>query len=344
MGLPDDDRWEDICSRNKAADGRFWYGVATTGVFCIPSCSSRRPLRQNVRFFSSSEEAEKAGFRPCLRCRPKMPPATGLEFIVKLCRLIEEAEVPPSLAELARQTGVSPFSLHKKFKAAVGITPKGYAQALRSTRLRSGLEGGSVGAVAFNAGFNSLSPFYASAPAELGMSPSVFAANGAGEEIHFAFGHCSLGRVMVAITTRGICALAFGDSDESLEFELRKKFRHARLLRGGAEFGDLMSRVVALAENPKMDHRLPLDIRGTAFQRKVWEAIQRIPAGMPSNYQEIARSVGAPDAARAVAQACGANTIAVAIPCHRVLRKDGTLSGYRWGVERKKKLLDRESS
>ena len=338
----DDKKWALVCSRDKGADGQFFYAVRTTGIFCNPSCSSRRPLRKNVCFFDLPDQALKAGFRPCLRCRPQVQVTFARDLIREVCRLIEDAEVPPTLEDLSRATGQSPFVLQKAFKAAMGVTPKGYAQALRADRLRRGLKGGQVATVAFEAGFNSISRLNASSAAQLGMVPKVFAASGTGEEIRFVVGPCSLGRILLAVTHRGVCALSFGDSDERLEADLRHQFQRAMVSKAGPEMEDLLRQAVELAENPKVDQSLPLDIRGTAFQRKVWEVIQAIPAGGQLHYQEIARRIGAPDSARAVAQACGANRIAVAIPCHRVVRKDGNLSGYRWGTKRKQILLDRE--
>jgi AraC family transcriptional regulator of adaptative response/methylated-DNA-[protein]-cysteine methyltransferase len=343
----DDGRWAAVVARDKAADGTFVTAVRTTGIYCRPSCTARRPLRENVSFYESNEEAEAAGFRACKRCKPNAPAGEGEHTakIAEACRMIETAETPPKLDELAMSAGMSPYHFHRVFKAVTGVTPKAYAVAHRQNRVRDALKGDkSVTEAIYEAGFNSSGRFYADAAKSLGMKPGEFRAGGANIEIRHATAPCSLGQILVAATDKGVCAIFFGDDPEALDQELRNRFPRAKLIAGAREFGKLVAKVVAYVEAPHKDLDLPLDIRGTAFQHQVWAALREIPPGKTVTYGDIARRIGKPAAVRAVGTACGANHIAVAIPCHRVLGSDGKLTGYRWGTARKRALLDREKS
>ena len=338
--------WSAVLARDPAADGRFYYSVKTTGVYCRPSCPSRRPNRKNVRFHGSRAEAERAGFRPCQRCRPDEPALAERQAgtITAICRHIETADEIPMLAELASRTGMSPYHFHRVFKSVTGLTPKAYAAAHRAGRLRSELErSGSVTGAIYDAGYNSNGRFYEESQRVLGMTPSRYRAGGADTEIRFALGVCSLGSILVAMSPRGVCAIFLGDDPETLVRDLQDRFPKARLVGGDSDFERLVAQVVGFVETAALGLDLPLDIRGTAFQQRVWQALREIPFGTQVSYSEIARRIGVPKAVRAVAGACAANTLAVAIPCHRVVRTDGDLSGYRWGIARKAELLRRES-
>ncbi len=343
-----DPRWAAIVAHDAAADGSFYYSVASTGVYCRPSCASRLARPENVRFHASREEAEQAGFRPCKRCRPEQPARAerDAQLVAAACRRIEESETVPSLAQLADGAGLSPYHFHRMFKAATGVTPRQYAAARREARLRQQLaDGASVTAAIYEAGYNASSRFYERADAVLGMTASRYRAGGAAAEIRFALGQCRLGAILVAQSARGVCAILLGDDPEALLRELQDRFPRAELVGGDAGFEQLVARVVGFIEaagaGPALD--LPLDVRGTAFQQRVWQALRQIPPGHTASYAEIAQKIGAPQAVRAVAGACAANPLAVAIPCHRVVRSDGGLSGYRWGIERKRALLDAEA-
>ncbi|GAB6845741.1 AraC family transcriptional regulator of adaptative response/methylated-DNA-[protein]-cysteine methyltransferase [Methylorubrum rhodinum] len=343
----DDARWTALAARDPLADGRFVYAVRTTGVYCRPSCAARRPKPENVTFHATCAEAEAAGFRPCLRCRPNAPSRTErhAEAVARACRLIEAAETPPSLYALAQAVGLSPFHFHRVFREATGITPKAYATARRADRAAAGLqEAASVTEAIYAAGYAAPSRFYAGAAERLGMSPSAYRKGGIGARIRFAVAPCALGTVLVAATERGVCAILLGDNPEALARDLRDRFPRAELIGGDAGFEAWVARVVSFVEAPGRGLDLPLDIGGTAFQQRVWTALRAIPPGRTATYAEIARAIGEPAAVRAVAMACGANRLAVAIPCHRVVRSDGSLSGYRWGVERKRDLLAREGA
>jgi AraC family transcriptional regulator of adaptative response/methylated-DNA-[protein]-cysteine methyltransferase len=340
----DADRWQAVIGRDRRADSAFYYSVATTGVYCRPSCGARLPRRENVAFHMSTADAEKAGFRPCKRCRPDETDRQAAA-VAQACRLIEQAETPPGLAELADAVGISRFHFHRVFKASTGITPKAYADAERARRMRAALDTReTVTEAIYDAGFNSNGRFYASAPGRLGMTPTRFRAGGDGETVRFAIGQTSLGAILVAATDKGIVAIQFADEPDALLRDLQDRFPKAQLVGGDAEFEGLVARVVGSVENPSLGFDLPLDVRGTAFQQRVWQALREIPVGTTASYSDVAQRLGAPKAVRAVAGACAANDIAVAIPCHRVVRNDGALSGYRWGVERKKALLDREAA
>jgi AraC family transcriptional regulator, regulatory protein of adaptative response / methylated-DNA-[protein]-cysteine methyltransferase len=343
----DDARWEAIRRRDRAADGVFYYSVLTTGVYCRPSCASRLARRDNVGFHATCEAAEAAGFRPCKRCRPSEASVAERHAaaVAQACRLIEEAEEAPGLDALASAAGISRFHFHRMFKAVTGVTPKAYADAHRAERVRDGLaQCTTVTEAIYGAGFNSSGRFYAASPDLLGMTPTEFRSGGNGASIRFAVGECSLGSILVAATGKGVCAILFGDDPGALVRDLQDRFPKAHLIGADDEFERLMATVVGFVEAPARGLDLPLDVRGTAFQQRVWQALRKIPRGSTVTYAEIAASLGQPKAVRAVAQACAANAIAVAIPCHRVVRTDGALSGYRWGVERKRALLDREKA
>lgn len=341
-----DPRWRALQNRDAQADGSFFYSVKTTGVYCRPSCAARLPKPENVAFHESRAHAERAGFRPCRRCKPEQAPAAArtATLVAAMCRKLEESETAPTLEALARHVGLSPFHAHRLFKADTGVTPRGYFAAQRVKRFRGELrEHGNVTQAIYGAGYGSAGHFYEEADARLGMTPSAFKAGGRRASIRFALGECSLGSILVAATTRGICAISLGEEPEALLHELERQFPQAELIGADAEFEALVAQVVALVEEPKREHRLPLDIRGTAFQERVWQALRRVPAGQKLSYRELAERIGQPNAVRAVANACGQNCLAVAVPCHRVVRTDGRLSGYRWGVERKRQLLEREA-
>jgi AraC family transcriptional regulator, regulatory protein of adaptative response / methylated-DNA-[protein]-cysteine methyltransferase len=341
------ERWAAVVGRDKRADGHFYYSVLTTGVYCRPSCPARRPRRENVAFHASCAAAEKAGFRPCKRCRPNA--ASRAEeraaAVAEACRTIAAAEELPNLDDLAAAAGMNRFHFHRTFKAVTGMTPKAYAAAHRAERVRQALpQSRSVTAAIYDAGFNSSGRFYAATDAMLGMTPKSFRTGGTGAEIRFAVGECSLGAILVAATGKGICAIALGDDPETLLRALQDRFPKAQLIGGDKDFEATVAKVVGLIEAPGVGLDLPLDLRGTLFQQRVWQALREIPAGTTASYGEIAKRIGAPRAVRAVAQACGANPVAVAIPCHRVVRTDGALGGYRWGIARKRALLDRETA
>ncbi len=341
-----DPRWVRILARDKAADGTFWYSVVTTGVYCRPSCPSRACNPGNVVIHDSLEAARATGCRACLRCRPDDPSdSAATAKVAQACRLIDEAEQAPSLADLADALGLSPQHLHRLFKAATGVTPRAYAGARRAARLRERLDGdGTVTEAIHEAGYGSSARFYAEAQDVLGMTPRRYRAGGAGEALRFATGTCSLGAILVAASGRGIAAILIGDDPDRLVRELRDRFSRAQLVGGDPAFDALLAQVVAFVETPSVGLDLPLDIRGTAFQQRVWQALRQIPPGSTASYAAVAARIGAPGAVRAVAGACAANALAVAIPCHRVVRHDGGLSGYRWGPERKRALLDREGA
>ncbi len=345
--LTDDDRWAAVARRDRNADGVFYYSVRTTGVYCRPCCAARLARRENVQFFATREAAEQAGFRPCKRCRPNAPSLSDEQAaaVARACRMIENAEEAPSLDSLAQAAGMSRFYFHRVFKTVTGITPKAYFDARRAQRVRDELtRSETVTEAIYGAGFNSNGPFYATSSQMLGMTPTKFRSGGEGLSIRFAVGECSLGSILVAATDNGICSILLGDDPDKLIRDLQDRFPKAQLVGGEGDFEQWVAQVVGLIEAPRQGLQLPLDMRGTAFQQRVWEALRDIPSGSTTTYTEIAQRVGAPKAVRAVAQACASNAIAVAIPCHRVVRKDGTLSGYRWGVERKRVLLQREAA
>jgi AraC family transcriptional regulator, regulatory protein of adaptative response / methylated-DNA-[protein]-cysteine methyltransferase len=341
-----DPRWAAVVARDRSADGTFFYSVRTTGVFCRPSCGARLAKPTNVRFHETASEAERAGFRPCRRCKPDQaaPAAVQAAMIATICRVIESADEPPSLASLAARTGLSPYHFHRVFKSVTGVTPRQYAAAHRARRVREQLASTvkTVTDAMYDAGFNSSGRFYESAADTLGMTPSEYRSGGERNTIRFAVGDCSLGSILVARSERGLCALLLGDDPDALVRDLQDRFPRATLVGADREFEQTVATVIGFVEQPSSGLNLPLDVRGTAFQQRVWQALRRIPAGRTMTYAAVARIIGSPRSTRAVAQACSANAIAVAIPCHRVVRTDGSLSGYRWGVERKRSLLERE--
>jgi AraC family transcriptional regulator of adaptative response/methylated-DNA-[protein]-cysteine methyltransferase len=343
----DEQRWAAVVRRDPAADGEFYYAVRTTGVYCRPSCAARLARRENVSFHLTRQAAERAGFRPCKRCKPDQA-ALAEQYaatVARACRTIEAAETAPALEDLAAAAGMSRFHFHRVFKAITGVTPKAYAAARRAERVRSELPvSRSVTEAIYDAGFNSSGRFYAQSADILGMTPTDFRAGGTRTAIRFAVGECSLGSILVAATGRGVCAILLGDDPDALVRDLQDRFPRAVLTGGDREFEETVGKVLSFVEAPALGLDLPLDVRGTAFQQRVWQALRTIPAGSTVSYSEVAGRIGAPKSVRAVAQACAANSIAVAIPCHRVVRNDGGLSGYRWGVERKRALLDREAA
>lgn len=340
-----DPRWRAVRNRDARADGRFVYAVRTTGVYAHPSSAARLPRPENVEFFDSPAAARAAGYRASRHIagdRSHMR-HQHLQLVARACRTLDR-DGTLSLQQLASQSGLSPWHFHRIFKAITGVTPKAYAIATRHGRLRKRLRSGSqVSTAMLDAGFNSSSRLYADSQRALGMTPGRFRAGGTGAEIRFAVGRCSLGSILVASSERGICAILLGDDPDVLIHDLQDQFPKARLIGGDADFERLVATVVGFVEAPRFGLGLPLDLRGTAFQQRVWRALQRIPVGHTASYSEIARRIGAPQAARAVAQACASNRLAVVIPCHRVIRTDGALSGYRWGVQRKQALLRREA-
>jgi len=339
-------KWDAVRRRDPAADGHFFFAVRTTGVYCHPSCAARPARRENVTFHRTRAAAERSGFRPCKRCRPDLPPRAERDaaLVASACRAIEAAEDMPLLSDLAASAGVSPYHFHRLFKRVAGVTPKAYGAAHRQSRVQNRLTAGSgVTDAIYAAGFSSGGHFYEAAPSLLGMKPSTYRDGGRDETIRYALGRCSLGSVLVAVAERGICAILLGDKPKALIDDLAARFRRARLLKAEPDLAERVAQVVQLIDGERSHEPLPLDIRGTAFQRRVWEALQAIPAGTTASYGEIARKIGKPRAVRAVASACAANPLAVAIPCHRVLGANGTLTGYRWGIERKRRLLEREA-
>ena len=345
--VADDPRWARIVARDRSADGHLWYSVATTGVYCRPSCPSRLANPENIQLHNNLESAKATGFRPCRRCKPDGPPleAENAALVAKACRIIEESEEEPSLKELARAVGRSPSRFHRLFKAATGLTPKGYAAANRAQKVREALAAGnSVTDAIYDAGFSSSGRFYEKSTDMLGMTPSRYRAGGADEELRFAVGQTSLGAILVASSKKGVAAILLGDDPDELVRNLQDRFPKVCLIGGDRGFEALVAQVVGFVEMPGIGLDLPLDVRGTAFQQRVWQALREIPVGETMSYSEVARRIGAPKATRAVAGACAANKLAVAIPCHRVIRNDGSLAGYAWGVERRRALLDREGS
>lgn len=335
-------RWQAVLQR---AGAGFFYAVRSTGIYCRPSCGARTPKPENVQFFETTTAAEAAGFRPCKRCQPKG--VTHHEqhaiWVLDVCRTIENSTTFPSLAELAAERQISHFYLQRIFKSITGLTPKAYASAHQAERVRRTLaDNTNITQAIYEAGYNANSRFYEKSNQILGMTPKSYRAGGARSRIHFAIGECSLGAILVASSERGICAILIDDDAEKLLDDLQQRFPKAQLIGADTAFEQQVAQVIGLIEAPQLGHKLPLDIRGTAFQQRVWQALQKIPPCQTLSYSEVAERIGAPKASRAVASACAANSLAVAIPCHRVIRIDGGMGGYRWGIERKRSLLTRE--
>jgi AraC family transcriptional regulator, regulatory protein of adaptative response / methylated-DNA-[protein]-cysteine methyltransferase len=337
--------WAAVERRDAAADGRFFYGVVTTGVYCRPGCASRLPLRKNTRFFETVAAAKAAGLRPCKRCRPDEASADArhVAAIEKACALIRTSETMPSLADLAAEAAISRFHFHRVFKEIVGTTPRDYARTHRLARLGDKLDAGQpIAAAIYEAGFGSSSRAYEAAPSGLGMTPGARRHGGRGETIGFTTVETPLGWALVAASRRGICMTALADDRDSLHAALRQRFPAATITGEDQGLGEWARQILRFITMPRETLDLPLDIRGTAFQARVWRALQKIPLGETATYSEIAAALGRPRAVRAVGRACGANPLALLVPCHRVIRKDGDLGGYRWGLERKRALLERE--
>ncbi|MFB0709569.1 bifunctional DNA-binding transcriptional regulator/O6-methylguanine-DNA methyltransferase Ada [Buttiauxella noackiae] len=342
----DESRWQAVETRDSRADGQFVFAVKTTDICCHPSCSARHPLRKNVLFFESVDAAVDAGFRPCKRCQPdKLAPAQQrIDRITQACRILEASNESIVLVDLASQVAMSPFHFHRLFKQVTGLTPHAWQKALRAKRLREQLaQGEPVTRAVFDAGFQSGSNYYQQADKVLGMTAKQYRQGGERTVIQFVVGSCRLGAFLVAQSERGICAILLGNEDKTLIAELETLFPHSALMAGDELFAQNVVQVVSLLERPGQQFNLPLDIQGTAFQQQVWQALRDIPAGQTASYRDIAERIGKPHAVRAVAGACAANKLAVIIPCHRVVRNDGALSGYRWGVERKRQLLNIEA-
>lgn len=338
-------RWQRLSDKDTAEDDVFYYGVVTTGVYCRPGCSARKPRRHNVEFFDTREEAERLGYRPCKKCSPEK--ATKGERnqrkIVEACRIIEKTRSPITLKELAVLVDMSPYHFHRCFKKVIGVTPHQYFLKQRADRFKRSLEEKEkVAEAAFSAGFESLSGAYNQRIDQLGMMPGAYREGGKETTILFGTAGCALGFVLVALTSRGICAVELGDDPLEMENQFKKRFPQGEIKKGGENFKCLIAAVVHCVDNPEIVSDLPLDIQGTAFQQKVWNFLRTIEPGQTSSYSEIAEKIGRPKAARAVGKACATNKIAVLVPCHRVLTKDKKMSGYRWGIQRKQKLLDLE--
>jgi AraC family transcriptional regulator of adaptative response/methylated-DNA-[protein]-cysteine methyltransferase len=345
--VADDPRWARIAARDKTADGHLWYSVSTTGVYCRPSCPSRIANPKNVGLHNNLESAKATGFRACKRCNPDGPSiaAENAAWVAKACRIIEEREEEPSLEALAEAIGRSPSYFHRVFKAITGLTPKHYATAHRAKKVREGLtSGNTVTETIYEAGFNSSGRFYEKSADMLGMTPARYRTGGTDEEIKFAVGQTSLGAILVASSKKGVASIFLGNDPDELVRNLQDRFPKAKLIGADRDYEALVARVVGFVEAPGIGLDLPLDVRGTAFQQRVWQALREISVGETVCYAELARRIGLPKAARAVAGACAANNLAVAIPCHRVIRNDGSISGYAWGVECKRALLNREAS
>ncbi len=364
--IENDPRWRAVQTRDAAFDGIFFYSVKTTGVFCLASCASRTANPRNVAFHPSVVAAQRAGFRACKRCLPTAPPRSVRDAtqIAELCRWIDAIDTTPTLDQLATRAGISKYYLQRMFKKITGVTPKVYAQAQKQKRVRAAVQSEPrITDAIYRAGYHSSSQFYSNSNEVLGMTPTSLRRGGLGQTINVTIRPCSLGYVLIATTERGICAIVLGDSPDAVRSDVAQRFPHATLYTWtgtgtgtGTETGtgtcpnagnsqqQLINNVVALVDNPGQHQALPLDVQGTAFQQRVWQALRKIPLGTTVSYRELATSIGAPSATRAVATACAANPYAVAIPCHRVVRSSGELAGYRWGIERKRALLEREKA
>lgn len=337
--------WRAVMDRDAAQDGKFVFAVSSTGIYCRPSCPSKRPLRENVTFFRKPDEAEKAGYRACLRCRPKAGAGNPQTEMVKaVCRYIEQhLDEPVTLAKLGREFRQSPFHLQRTFKSVLGISPRAYADSCRLNQLKSNLRAGhSVTRAMYDAGYSSSSRLYERTASQLGMTPDKYRRGAVAAPIRYTLASSPLGRMLVAATDKGICAIQFADSDDELEHGLKHEFPFARRQRDDAKMQGWKDSLLRQMRGEKLNQALPLDIQATAFQRRVWTYLQAIPFGVTRSYSDVAKGIRRPTATRAVARACATNPVAVAIPCHRVIRENGEMGGYRWGVERKKELLEME--
>ena len=335
-------RWQAVLDRDSVHDGTFVFGVSSTGIFCRPSCPARRPRRENVRFFDHATAAEQAGYRACLRCRPKAADANPQSALVRaMCRYIEQhIEDRLSLSLLAGEFRRSPFHLQRTFKSVLGVTPKAYIDACRLRQVKQNLQAGhDVTTALYAAGYGSSSRLYERTAAQLGMTPEKYRRGAVAAIVRFTIAPSPLGRMLIAATDKGICAIQFADSDQQLQQGLMREFPFAVRRRDDAALTGWKTNLTRLIDGQDAHPSLPLDIRATAFQRRVWEALQRIPRGETRSYSAVAKKIGMPKATRAVARACATNPVAIAIPCHRVVREDGELGGYRWGIERKEQLL-----
>lgn len=343
--LNEDACWEAVEQRRKTSDGLFFVAVTSTKIYCRPSCPSRTPMRKNIRFFRSPNECEAAGFRACKRCKPRDPVRGDVALVKAISRRLDRAEDALTLAELSAEFGVSPFHLQRTFKRIAGVSPKQYAAAKRVERLKDGLRNGNgVASAAYGAGFGSASRVYETAGGALGMTPGRYGRGGAGMQISFTITTCAYGRMIVAATEHGISSLGFGDSDEPMISALHREYPEAAILRDDSGMRRWLDRVLAAVKDGTGEQQLPLDIRATSFKLRVWEALRKIPRGETRSYSDIARTIGAPKAARAVGNACATNPVAVLIPCHRVIKEDGSLGNYGYGVDRKTKMLEQEGA
>ena len=342
--MNDEQRWQVFVARDAAYDGQFVVAVRSTGIYCRPSCPARRPRRENAVFYPAPAEAETAGYRLCRRCHPDQAgSASAPEWVAQACRLIEAAAEPPSLAELAAQLGLSQGHVQRVFKRVMGVSPRQYGEAYRLGRVREGLkQEATVSRAMYEAGYGSSSRFYENGAGRLGMAPTVYRRGGAGMRMRYTLVDSPLGRLMVAATERGVCFVSLGDSDEALESALRGDYPAADLVRDDAGLGETVQAILAFLDGERPGLDLPLDIQGTAFQWRVWEALRAIPYGETRTYAQLAEAIDEPKAARAVGHACATNPVSLVIPCHRAVRTDGTLGGYRWGLSRKEALLARE--
>jgi len=342
----EDRRWQAVVDRDSALDGAFVFAVSSTGVFCRPSCPSKRPHRKNVRFFDQPLQAEQAGYRACLRCRPKAVDGNPQSALVRtMCRYIEHhIEESISLGHLAKEFRRSPFHLQRTFKSVLGVSPKAYIDAVRLRQVKQNLQAGhDVTTALYAAGYGSSSRLYERTATQLGMTPEKYRRGAVAAVVRYTIASSPLGRMLIAATDKGICAIQFADNDAQLQQGLMREFPFATRRRDDAAMAEWRAHLTRLMEGRETNPSLPLDIRATAFQRRVWEALQEIPRGETRSYSAVAKKIGMPKAARAVARACATNPVAVAIPCHRVVREDGESGGYRWGTERKEQLLALES-
>jgi len=338
--------WEAVLAKDAKQDGAFYYAVSTTGVYCRPSCPSRPPLRRNITFFRQPDDAERAGFRPCLRCQPRNLASPQLRKVQEVCRFIEDhLDEPLTLTKLSRRFRLSPFHLQRTFRATLGVTPREYADTCRLRLLKHGLkQSDSVTSAMYDAGYGSSSRLYERTASQLGMTPGAYRKGGGGSEIFFATAESPLGRMLVAATEKGVCSIRFGDSEKSLTQELKREYPNAEIAPDNDKLGAWVEELLRHLRGQELHPHLPLDIKATAFQRRVWDYLQQIPYGETASYSQVANELGHPLATRAVARACATNPVAIAIPCHRVVRKTGDLGGYRWGLKRKRTLLDFERS